>query len=121
MINLFKSYALRSLLLKRLYLEFVSRKKDYLPDWGNIIAGEQSFWDSALAAAEKGPNVLVATNTGGHVPSSTMEGLLAVALVLRGANVHVMLCDEALPACMLCTVNFYPGTAVLRSCCEKRP
>lgn len=94
--------------LKRLYLELVSRKQGYLPDWRNILSGERDFWDSALEAAKDGPNVLVATNTGGHIPSSTLEGLLAAALTIRGANVHVMLCDEALPACLLSTTGFYP-------------
>ncbi|RJQ39008.1 MAG: capsule biosynthesis protein, partial [Dehalococcoidia bacterium] len=99
---------MRSLLLKRLYLEIVSRRHGYLPDWGKTFSRERDAWNNALKSAKGGANILIATNTGGHVPSSTLESLLAVALTLRGANVHVMLCDEALPACLLCTVGLYP-------------
>ena len=54
----------------------------------------------ARRAARTGPGVLIATTVGGHPPSTTIESLLAVALTLRGARVHVTLCDERLPACL---------------------
>jgi hypothetical protein len=107
--NIIKQYALHSLTIKRLYLEYVTRKQDYLPDWRKILGDGRDLWDNALEATGNGPNVLVATNTGGHVPSSTVEGLLAAALALRVANVHIILCDEMLPACLLCGVGFYPN------------
>lgn len=37
----------------------------------------------------------------------TLESLLGVALTARKARVEFMLCDGALPACMMCEVNWY--------------
>jgi hypothetical protein len=107
--NILKRYALHSLIIKRLYMSYIARSRDYLPDWNKILLADRDSWDTALKNAERGSHVLVATNTGGHVPSITLEGLLTAALVLRGANVHVLLCDEMLPGCLLCSVELYPN------------
>ncbi len=45
---------------------------------------------------------------GGHVACATLEGVLAVALALRQADVHVLLCDGVLPACLQCAYSNYP-------------
>ena len=37
-----------------------------------------------------------------------MDSLLAVALTLRGADVHVLLCDQALPACWMAMADLVP-------------
>lgn len=37
-----------------------------------------------------------------------VESMLARALALRGAHVHVLLCDEPLPACLLARVDEFP-------------
>ncbi len=108
MINSLKQYARRSAILKRLYFRYLARRKGYFPDWNKILSPDKAFWDAALQKARSGPNILVATNTGGHIPVINMEGLLAAALTLRGANVHVLLCDELLPACLLCAIGLYP-------------
>jgi hypothetical protein len=108
MINAWKQLALRSLALKRLNFWYFSRKKGYLPDWKAIISADKEFWDTAVKKAGSGPDVLVATNTGGHLPAMNLEGLLTAALTLRGAQVHVLLCDELLPACLLCSIGLYP-------------
>ena len=42
-----------------------------------------------------------------------MESLLAVALTLRGARVHTLLCDELLPACSQAMVHQLPATELL--------
>lgn len=64
-----------------------------------------------LAAArqtEDGPRILIATSTGLHFGASRMDQVLAVALTMRGAKVDVLLCDEALPACMIGDHRWFP-------------
>ncbi|MDZ4230183.1 MAG: hypothetical protein U1B77_00005, partial [Dehalococcoidales bacterium] len=109
MLDSLKQYARHSLALKRLYLWYLIRSQDCLPDWDKILSADRELWDTALRAAKNGPNVLVATNTGGLMPMSTVESMLTAALTLRGANVHVMLCDEALPGCLMCHGGLYPN------------
>ena len=75
-------------------------RPDNLPDWQALFATEPDLWKRSLAAAGRGVPVLVASNVGGHGPVSVMESMLATALTLRGAKVHMLLCDGALPACM---------------------
>jgi hypothetical protein len=70
------------------------------PDWRPILRAARDEWREARRVARTGPGVLIATTVGGHPPSTTIESLLAVALTLRGASVHIMLCDERLPACL---------------------
>jgi hypothetical protein len=77
------------------------------PDWASIIAADARRW--ATARARKcGPKVLVATSIGAYLPATTVESLLAAALTLRGAEVHVLLCDAALPACFDANNSWYP-------------
>ncbi|GAB4428635.1 MAG: hypothetical protein OHK0015_11740 [Chloroflexi bacterium OHK40] len=73
---------------------------DPSPDWASLLKDQTARWDQARAAARGGPKILIATSTGGHKGVTPIESLLAVALTLRGAEVHILLCDEALPACM---------------------
>jgi len=79
------------------------------PDWRPILRRSAGQWQQALDEARHGPRVLVATAVGGHLPSTTLESLLAVALTLRGANVHLLLCDERLPACLRSHVTAVPS------------
>jgi len=104
-----KQWAKQSLALKRVYLWYQSKRRDYLPDWREIISRDREYWDEARRAAENGPPVLIATSTGAHRATITIEALLAAALTLRGANVHLLLCDEALPGCLLCSTEGYPN------------
>jgi glycosyltransferase involved in cell wall biosynthesis len=68
-------------------------------DWASILKRDSNLWQSALADAKSGRKVLIANCAGFDPHATTVESLLAVALTLRGADVHVLLCDEALPAC----------------------
>jgi hypothetical protein len=68
-------------------------------DWRQLLANDWDRWKAAIESARKGPHVLIATSVGGNVPATSVETLLAVALTLRGARVHFLLCDELLPAC----------------------
>ncbi len=56
-----------------------------------------------------GRRVLLATSVGAHLPSVAVESLLAAALRQRGAEVHVLLCDGVLPACLDCDLRWYPN------------
>lgn len=50
-----------------------------------------------------GPRVLCATSVGGHPLAPVLDGLVAAALSLRGAQPTFLLCDAVLPACELCS------------------
>ncbi len=79
---------------------------------GDLIAREQALWRKAVARAQDGPNVLIATSLGGFAPATTLESMLAVALTLRGARVRMLLCDKMLPACQQ-TYKMPPDPTVL--------
>ncbi len=78
------------------------------PDWARVLAPERKEWEQALAAAKGGTKVLVATSVGSHLAGTSLESALAAALTLRGAEVEVLLCDTALPACLAADVTWYP-------------
>lgn len=79
-----------------------------LPAWRKLLRKDASTWASARdKAAGNRERVLVATGTAGHLPSMTVESLLGVALTLRDCAVDFLLCDRALPACMMCEINWY--------------
>lgn len=80
------------------------------PDWRPLIDANRAQWQAKVVASKDGPKVLVATSTGFHFAASTVESLLGVALTLRGANIHFLLCDSALPACFACDSTYYPNT-----------
>jgi hypothetical protein len=73
---------------------------DLYPDWSSILERDAEAWRKALAASKNGPHVLIATSAGGFLPGAIVESTLAVALTLRGAQVHILLCDEILPGCI---------------------
>jgi hypothetical protein len=79
------------------------------PDWRPILRNSAADWRRALDQARGGPRVLIPTAVGGHLPSTTLESLLAVALTLRGAAVQLLLCDEQLPACLRSHVTGVPS------------
>lgn len=70
-----------------------------LPDWRGLLA-KSTLWKSSLRNAESGPRVLIPTSVGGLSAATIFEGLLGVALTLRGAKVRFLLCDGVLPACL---------------------
>lgn len=79
-----------------------------LPDWPGLLKKDWPRWQAAVRAAKGGPRILIATSVGGFSPGAIVESMLAVALTLRGAQVHILLCDELLPACLLALVNSFP-------------
>lgn len=79
------------------------------PKWFDLIKKDPECWSSRLAASYQGKKVLIATSMGGHTGGTTVESLIGASLVLRGVEVHVLLCDRALPACLECQVRWYPN------------
>jgi len=78
------------------------------PEWRRILGVEEERWCDRLAKARRGGRkVLIATSLGGHLPSATVESMLGVALGMQGVEPEFLLCDAALPACMLCEVRWY--------------
>lgn len=83
------------------------------PDWPAILDTNRPLWEESRRRAATGPRVLVATSVGGYAPGSIFESLLSVALTLRGARVHTLLCDRALPACQRAEHVDIPDPGVL--------
>ena len=79
-----------------------------LPDWTPLLGQDSLLWRrTSEAADDRTVRVLIATGTAGHLPSMTLESLLGVALSLRGCAIDFLLCDGALPACMMCEIDWY--------------
>jgi hypothetical protein len=78
------------------------------PDWASILGPDRAEWDRIVAAARGGQRVLMATSVGSHLAGTSLESVLAAALTLRGAEVDILLCDSALPACLAADVTWYP-------------
>jgi hypothetical protein len=79
------------------------------PTWEPLLSEDRQLWDSALEQARQGRKILIATSVGSYLAGTTLESALAVALTLRGADVHLLLCDAALPACLSCWSDLYPN------------
>ncbi|MGQ9926893.1 MAG: capsule biosynthesis protein [Chloroflexaceae bacterium] len=80
------------------------------PDWHRILGADKAAWLKARTLAD-GPYVLIATGGGGHAAVTPLEGMLGVALTLRGARVHFLLCDQFLPACLQAMHFLWPDSA----------
>ena len=102
-----KELAKKSLFLKRLVRKRQRTKNQ--PAWEALLSADRGLWDSALKQAKRGRRILIATSVGSHLAGTTVESVLAVALTLRGADVHLLLCDAVLPACLSCWSDLYPN------------
>lgn len=98
-----KEFFKKSQILKNLYRYYTLRSCQ--PSWKLLLRKDKNFWKSKLINSKKGPKVLIATSTGAYLPGTILESVLAVALTLRRANVHILLCDSALPACSMATIG----------------
>lgn len=103
---------LRALLKRSVALRLLARwarANTYAyPNWDMILGADKDRWHTARRNAASGRRVLMATGVGGHPYAVALESLLAVALTLRGADVHFLLCDRLLPACELTEYTWYP-------------
>ena len=70
-----------------------------------LIRDDSALWQQHKSAARAGPKVLIATSLGGCDSGAYLESVLAMALTLRSADVHVLLCDQALPACQMAKLS----------------
>jgi hypothetical protein len=95
----------------RLARRWYYARYDAYPDWRAVLSARQPLWNSARAAAQGGPRVLMASSIGSYAHAVTLESALAVALTLRGVEVHALLCDAALTACAECEASLYPDIA----------
>jgi hypothetical protein len=73
-----------------------------------LLRAEPEMWEKARAAAKGGPRVLIATNVMGFHHVSLLEAMLAISLTLRGAEVEIVQCDAALPACLRVERHNFP-------------
>jgi len=80
-----------------------------ITDMGSLVAGSQAQWEDARSKAHGGPDILIATTVTGFQHVALLESLLAVALTLRGARVHFLTCDQALPACLKAESHTVPN------------
>jgi len=95
----------------RLARRWLYARRGAYPDWRPLVAGSEPAWVAARAAARGGPRVLMASAIGSYAHAVTLESALAAALTFRGAEVHALLCDAALPACAECDASLYPDMA----------
>ncbi len=93
----------------RLARRWYHARFDAYPDWGQLLAAKPDLWNSARAAAQGGPRVLMASAIGSYAHAVTLESALAAALTFRGAEVHALLCDSEMPACAECEASLYPN------------
>jgi hypothetical protein len=97
--------------LTRLVRRWYHARVDAYPDWRRLLEADAAVWHAARRAAQGGPRVLMATAIGSYAHAMTLESAIAAALTLRGADVHVLLCDGAMTACAECEASFYPNLA----------
>jgi hypothetical protein len=84
-----------------------------LPAWSTRLATNPGLWEEAKKRSREGPPVLLATTVGGLEHASVLESVLAVALTLRHANVHILLCDSMLPGCQRAEIALASNPGVL--------
>lgn len=87
--------------------------RENLPDWDALLTKESRVWSKAKKNAQNGPDVLIATAVGGFAALSSLESLLAIALTLRGARVHTLLCNATLPTCLRVEYPTIPDPQVI--------
>jgi len=79
------------------------------------LATEPGLWSASIERAATGPKVLLATSVGGLPTAAIMDSVLAVALTLRGACVHLLLCDHALSACLMTEIGLMTPRSMVQS------
>jgi hypothetical protein len=92
--------------LKRFYLlrEGTRAYKSYKgqPKWKHKLT--DTFKEKVKKGSEK--KVLIATGGGSYLSGVAIESMLGAALSLRGMEVHILLCDEVLPACFQSDIDW---------------
>lgn len=75
------------------------------PNWEELLGPDIRNIRKSINGTR--PRILIATSIGGDAPSTTLESLLGVALLERGAIAEALLCDSTLPACLRGNINNY--------------
>ncbi len=92
--------------LKRFYLirEAIRCYRSILgqPDWKNKI--NESYFK--IIKTESNEKILIATGGGSYLSGVSIESMLGLALTLRGQQVHILMCDEVLPACFQSDIDW---------------
>ena len=92
------------------------RRKRETSSWKMLIKKDRLLWENIQKENNRRYRVLVAPSMGGFQQGVLLESTLAVALTLRGANVDILLCDNALPACQLTEIaSVAPETLLLQT------
>ena len=81
-------------------------RSDAYYDWENFL--DKINYKKLNSNSKDKKKVLIATSTGGLINAVSLEGAIGAALTLRGADVHVLLCDGVLSACQECEILWYP-------------
>jgi hypothetical protein len=79
------------------------------PKWGKMLQNDLMEWKSAILKSKGRERILIGTSIGAHLGGTSMDSLIAVALTLRNAEVHILLCDSVLPACLESAVEYFPN------------
>lgn len=94
--------------IRRWRLERMTRQPGYMPDWQRLLVGHEAEWKAALSSA-RGPRIAIASSLGLNSTVNTIDGLIAIALTLRGAQVELVFCDGVLPACQVIEHTLVPS------------
>ncbi len=111
-ISIIKEYRREHKILDRqlkLFMKWHIARTTGHPDWLKILDIDRTMWKPALGASKQGPKILIGTSIGQYFAGTNLESVLAAALTIRGADVHVLLCDSFLPACLACDFTWYPN------------
>lgn len=91
--------------LRLLRLGYEARHSGHT-NWAPLLQKHEYEWEAAKAKAT-GQRVLIATNVGLNFAVSRIDTLVAISLVLRGAQVEFLMCDGALPSCMAANSSWF--------------
>lgn len=94
--------AARPAVLRSPVLQSANRRRKLITQRPRLVSG---LGDPAHGSSGAPLRVLLGTNIGGYLNGLTMEATLAASLRARGHEVHVLLCDSVLPACLECTIT----------------
>lgn len=94
----------------RIHMEAEARYRfGRLPSpWRQILRSDATAVEKMAAGGDDGPRILCATSVGASAAVLPVDSLVAMALAARGAEPHMLLCDQVLPACEVATVGQFP-------------
>ena len=71
------------------------------------------------ANASRRPRICIATTMGGYDHATSLDGVLARALDLRGAEVEILLCNKGVPTCQMIKIG--PARAMPEDLAAQKP